>query len=319
MQEREYIEDVLKNGFEQTTIYHQDDYEGKVISTLVRKRSVNLSSKAVLYIHGFNDYFFQQEMTEAFNENGYNFYALDLRKYGRSILPNHKMNNVRDLTEYFKEIDIALSILKSEKNDVVLLSGHSTGGLITTLYATERIGKEMFDCLFCNSPFYEMNLPKIQKKILIPAFARMGKLFPNLIVKGEISRLYGQSLHKDNFGEWEYNLDWKPHIAPQVNLGWIYAIYKAHLKIKNGISINKPMLILCSNQSIYSTKWSEDFYKCDAILNVDGIQAKSKLIHCSKKEIAVIEEGIHDLVLSRKPIRNIVYAKIFNWLETITI
>ena len=317
MQELEYVEDVLKNGFEQTTISHQDDYEGKVISTLVRKRSNSQSSKDVLYIHGFNDYFFQKEMSEEFNEKGYNFYALDLRKYGRSILPNHKMNNVRDLSEYFEEIDVALSILKFEKNDVILLSGHSTGGLIATLYASDRIGEELFDCLFCNSPFYDMNLPKIQKKILIPTFVRFGCFFPNLIVNGGISRLYGQSLHKDSFGEWEYNLDLKPHIAPQVNLGWIYAIYKAHLKIKKGVIISKPMLILCSNQSTFSKKWSEDFHKCDAILNVYDILEKSELIHCSKKEIAVIEGGIHDLILSRKPIRSTVYTKIFNWLDTV--
>ncbi len=30
-----------------------------------------------------SDYFFQTEMADQFNQHGYDFYALDLRKYGR--------------------------------------------------------------------------------------------------------------------------------------------------------------------------------------------------------------------------------------------
>ena len=32
---------------------------------------------------GFNDYFFQAEMGRQFADSGYNFYAVDLRRYGR--------------------------------------------------------------------------------------------------------------------------------------------------------------------------------------------------------------------------------------------
>lgn len=39
----------------------QEDYEGKVIATLVRRLSASGSGRAVLYIHGFNDYFFNME------------------------------------------------------------------------------------------------------------------------------------------------------------------------------------------------------------------------------------------------------------------
>ncbi len=53
-----YKEDILQEGFEQTTIHQPDDYEGKVIATLIRKRKKTTTSKAVLYVHGFSDYFF---------------------------------------------------------------------------------------------------------------------------------------------------------------------------------------------------------------------------------------------------------------------
>ena len=56
------------------------------------------------------DYFFQTEMAEQFNAQGY-FYALDLRKYGRSKLPHQIFYNVLDLNEYDAEITQALEII----------------------------------------------------------------------------------------------------------------------------------------------------------------------------------------------------------------
>ena len=82
-----YQPDVLGAGYEQATLHFPDDFEGKVIATLVRKKADQATNKAVLYIHGFIDYFFQTEMAERFNQQGFDFYALDLRKYGRSPAP----------------------------------------------------------------------------------------------------------------------------------------------------------------------------------------------------------------------------------------
>ena len=52
---------------------------------------------AVLHVHGFADYFFQTEYAEWWLERGYDFYALDLRKYGRSLRPHQTPNYVTDL------------------------------------------------------------------------------------------------------------------------------------------------------------------------------------------------------------------------------
>ena len=43
-----------------------------------------ISKASVLYIHGFNDYFFQRELAQKMDSAGYSFYAIDLHKYGRS-------------------------------------------------------------------------------------------------------------------------------------------------------------------------------------------------------------------------------------------
>ncbi|MGL4805090.1 MAG: alpha/beta hydrolase, partial [Bacteroidales bacterium] len=113
----QYTSDELGGKFVKRTIEMQDDYEGEVVCTLIKMPSDSLSHKAVLYIHGFNDYFFQKDMAAEFDSAGFNFYALDLRKYGRSYLPNQVKFNVRDLSEYFPDIDSALTIIQKEGNN----------------------------------------------------------------------------------------------------------------------------------------------------------------------------------------------------------
>jgi len=310
-----YTEDVLQNGFEQTVINQKVDYEGLVTITLIRKLSLTNSTKAILYIHGFNDYFFQEIVAEEFLKKGFHFYALDLRKYGRSILQNQKPNNVRDLSEYYEDIDQALAIIKDEGNKRVVLYGHSTGGLIISLYSANRKESSLFDVLICNSPFYDFNVPWIQKKTIIPLLSFLGRLKPNMDLPIGFSKFYGKSLHKSDYGEWDYNLQWKPHMAPSINAGWINAIHQGHLQIAKGISVNKPILILHSSRSVYLSKWSEEMFDGDAILNVKDISEKSKRIESSSKKIVGFKGGMHDLVLSRKTVRNVVFETIFEWLS----
>lgn len=310
-----YQSDYLGNGFEFATINQPDDYEGKVVATVIRKQCSMPSNKAVLYVHGFNDYFFQSDMAHRFNEKEYHFYAIDLRKYGRSTLPHHKSNNMRSLTEYFADLDEALEIIRQEGNEKVLLSGHSTGGLLVTLYASERVGNEKFDAIFCNSPFYDMNMPKYQKRLLIPFVAFIGKLFPNVLVPGKFSEWYGYSLHKEQKGEWEYNLNWKPHSIPAINAGWINAIHQGHLIIKKGIMLTRPILVMHSHQSIYSKDWSTTFFEGDAILNVKDIKEGAERILAPKRTIIAIEGGMHDLILSPLQVRERVYLDLFEWLK----
>jgi alpha-beta hydrolase superfamily lysophospholipase len=310
-----YTEDVLKNGFEQTTILQPNDYEGKVTATLIRKRGTSQSVKAVLCIHGFNDYFFQEILADEFLKKGYHFYALDLRKYGRSILKSSKQNNVRDLSEYYADIDQALAIIVAEGNLEIVLYGHSTGGLIITLYASAVKGKECFHALVCNSPFYDFNVPWIQKKTVIPLLSLLGKLKPDINLPIGFSKFYGKSLHNSDFGEWNYNLKWKPHVAPAINAGWINAIHKGHLEIKKRISVEKPLLILHSSKSVYPKQWSENMFEGDAILNVVDIIEKAKLIISPYKEVIGFKGAIHDLILSREPVRDVVFKTVFEWLD----
>ena len=108
--------DVLGDGYEMRYVEQPDDYSGKVRCTIVRKLSKCGLKRAVLYVHGFNDYFFQSEMGDRFVDSCYNFYAVDLRKYGRSIIEGQKLFQVRDMREYFADIDSSLAQIKRDGN-----------------------------------------------------------------------------------------------------------------------------------------------------------------------------------------------------------
>lgn len=309
-----YSTDVLGDGFESATIQQPDDYEGKVTCTLIRKLPSTSTRKAVLYVHGFNDYFFQEEMARQYNDHGYAFYAVDLRKYGRSWLPNQKFNNVRDLKEYFADIDTALAIIRAEGAAFTLLSGHSTGGLIVTYYAQQHPKSRRFQALFLNSPFFDFNAPQPTAQTPIPEISRIGEQYPDSLRKSGLSTLYGESLHQNYKGEWNYNLNWKPLIAPPVNFGWIHAIYTAQESVRHGKKIRKPVLVMRSDNTVRVSSWTDQMFTGDAVLDVADIaEGGSKL---GKRTTAiVIPQGMHDLVLSRRPVREKVYQELFNWLS----
>lgn len=308
-----YTKDILKDTFEQKVIPLDDDYEGGNIAILVRRLSEKKSAKAVLYIHGFNDYFFQAEMAHEFNDHGYNFYALDLRKYGRAYLSHQTFNDIRNLNDYFEEITEALKIIRAEKNERVILMGHSTGGLIATLYTKANFNGNLFDGLILNSPFYAFNQSPLMQS-LISLISTFGKSFPNTKISGGFTEKYGESLHKSFGGEWDYNLNWKPLIPPKIHLGWLRAIHQGHQRLRGNIVIDKPVLVLHSAQSVTDFANDEQIHTRDAILNVKDIARVAKRIRGSV-EIVSIDGGLHDLVLSRKPVREKVYETIFEWAD----
>jgi len=113
--------DVLGEGFEQLTIPLGTDEEGEVVATLVRAlphRSLwqriagdsrPLADVDVLYVHGWSDYFFQKRLARFWTDRGARFFALDLRKYGRSLRPGQTPGYTSDLGLYDEDIAAALA------------------------------------------------------------------------------------------------------------------------------------------------------------------------------------------------------------------
>lgn len=304
--------DILGDGFEMKHIPQPDDYSGQVRCTVIRRMADGESNKAVLYVHGFSDYFIQKEMAEMFARNGYNFYAVDLRKYGRSLMAGQRMFQVRDMHEYFADIDSTIFIIRADGNRELVLLGHSTGGLTTSLYMSEH-PSEMIKALILNSPFLDWNLPAGMRRVGVPVVSALGRFFPGLRVKQKPDSGYAETLSAEHGGEWSYRTDWKPDILPDPDMGWMRAIHTAQRQLRRS-KIHVPILLMHSAESVRKGDGKEKYHRADAILDVDSISRYGKQLGDDVTEIS-FKGGLHDLALSRKEIREDMYHTMIDWLS----
>jgi alpha-beta hydrolase superfamily lysophospholipase len=307
--------DVLGQPYERHTIELGTDDEGPVVATLIRRRAETPSRRAVLYVHGFVDYFFQTHLADFFVERGWDFYALDLRKYGRSLLAHQTPNFARSMTEYYPELDEAARIIREvDGHDQLLVAGHSTGGLITSLWAHSRQGQGIVDGLFLNSPFFDFNAPWLLRRPVITALTTISKRTPYRILPASSLGLYGESLHTEQRGEWTYNLDWKPLLGFPVRAGWLEAIRRGQRRLRAGLSIDVPVLVACSTRTFRGKAWSEDAQITDTVLNVEHIARWAPRLG-PRVTIARFDGGMHDLTLSGKDVRTVVFQELGRWVD----
>lgn len=304
--------DILGEGFEMCHVTHPDDYSGQVRSTVIRRRPARGNGTAIIYVHGFSDYFLQREMAEMFTDHHYAFYAVDLRKYGRSLTPWQKMFEVRDLYEYFPDIDSALDAAVDDGNDRLVLLGHSTGGLTASLYVSEQ-SRWNISGLMLNSPFLDWNLPSALKRFGIPVVSALGRIFPKLPVKQTPDSGYAESLHSAFGGEWDYRREWKPDILPDPDAGWVRAIQCAQQSLRRR-SIDVPVLLMHSADSVRKGDDRGKYHHADAILDVEGISRYGRMLGPDVTEVS-FEGGLHDLVLSSRKVRERVYETMLSWLR----
>lgn len=310
--------DILGDGYEMRQVRQPDDYAGPVVSTIIRKLCPDVAidstrtRRGVLYVHGFNDYFFQAEMGNRFVGHGYDFYAVDLRRYGRSIVKGEKDFDIRDISAYFPDIDSALVAMTRSGLSEIILLGHSTGGL-TSAYFESRCHPKEIKALILNSPFLDWNLGWQER--LIPAVCLLGKFFPNFKISQGESTAYAESLLKDRHGEWTYRTDWKFIQSPPVTAGWVRAITRAQKGLRDGkADIRVPILLLYSARSVSGPEWTAEHNRADGVLDVADIRKYGSRLGPDVTCVRV-EGGLHDLVLSAPSVREPLYRYIFSWLS----
>jgi len=286
--------DRLLAGYEALELPAPDDYDGRVVATLVRLPLPEAPRGAVLYVHGFIDYFFQRHMAERFATEGYAFYALDLRKHGRSLLPHQHPCFCKDVSEYHADVTHALAEIKSD----VLLAGHSTGGLICSLYAHEGELRNRVRALWLNSPFFEFNASG-SRLVQLKIAKDLAFFFPFMNNPKAVLPGYVRSLHKNWDGEWDFDLTLKPLMGFPAYFGWVKAIFAAHAKVHAGLGLAMPVLSMHSDEA-------------DIVLDWKQVSRWSRTLGTN---ISVLQfpGGLHDLVLSRAEIREEVFRQLFAW------
>jgi alpha-beta hydrolase superfamily lysophospholipase len=308
--------DVLGPPYQRRTIDLGTDDEGPVVATLVSRPADRSTGRAVLYVHGYTDYFFQTHLADFYVTRGIDFYALDLRKHGRSLLPHQTPNFMRSITEYFPELDEAARIIrKQDGHDRLLVNAHSTGGLVTPLWAHHVRDAGIVDAMFLNSPFFEFNFPWLTRQTAGAAYAAVSRMRPYALVRSGLADAYGRSIHADHHGEWRYDLAWKPLAGFPVRAAWLTAIRSAHTRLHAGLDIGAPILIGCSTRSYRRATWSEGAMSADAVLDVGHIAGHACRLG---RHVTVVrfEGAMHDLALSAAPTRERVFGELDRWLCT---
>jgi alpha-beta hydrolase superfamily lysophospholipase len=304
--------DVLGPGWTSRTLALRPDGRGPdPVATLVHREGSD-SRRALLYVHGFIDYFFQAGFGDALAAHGYDVYALDLRDYGRSIRDGRPPNHVTDLGRFAEEIDAAIRVIRQEHDQVVLL-GHSMGGLVTSLWADSRRGEGLIDALVLNSPWLDLRGSRFERTVLTTVLDAVGKVAPNVPV-GKIGPHYGRALHEGTGGEWAYDPAWKPHDGFPARAGFARTVRRGHKRVAAGLAIDVPVLVLASDASGPDDVWHDRLVTTDSVLDVADMK---RLAPSLGPDVTFVEipGGAHDLALSPAPARDTYVAEVLAFLD----
>ena len=310
----------LLDGYDAETIPLAPDPWPPTVATLVRHLAPPEEPVgAVLYLHGYNDYFFQAGYGPRFAALGLAFYALDLRRFGRSLRPGHVPSHTEDLAAYHEEIDAALRRIRGrDQHRRVLLFGHSTGGLIAALYASDRAAVGEVDALLLNSPFFAFHANRAQRALLeavVPLAARLRPLAvlphtPDPILAWSLHARYGRG------GRWSYDESWKrPGDLPR-RLGWLTAVSRAHRRVRAGLDLPLPILTLHSARTKTGEGWDASALETDVVLDVATMKRISGALGPQARTEA-IDGALHDVFLSPLPAAERAWEAAGRWIRAL--
>lgn len=309
-------QDVLGSDYRARTLELTADDEGPVFTTVVRHDpptdDVLRPVRAILYLHGWSDYFYQKHLAEFWTHQGAAFYAVDLRKYGRSLREHQTPGYVDDLGTYDEEIEAALAIIHAElgSNAVVMLMAHSTGGLTAALWADRFPGR--VSGLVLNSPWLELQGSSIARTVSTPAIRQLARFQPLAALPNIDQGFYSRSLIDVSEGELELNRQWRPIPAFPVRAGWLRAVINGHALVARGLNISEPILMMLSSRSAISPRWSDDMLSADSVLDVDAIARRTHHLG-NVVTLARIDGGLHDLSMSAAQPRQEFFEQITRW------
>ncbi|MET3902717.1 alpha/beta hydrolase [Paenarthrobacter sp. 4246] len=271
---------------------------------------------AVLFLHGWSDYFFNTELARFWAGQGYDFYALDMHNHGRSLKTDMPGGYVANLMDYDAEIDQALGIIRdhtaSSPEGSVTLMGHSTGGLVAALWASRH--PESIQFLILDSPWLEMHGSSLVRRAAHAMVAPIAKFRPETVLKLPERGFYFRSISSTAEGEWALDENYRPPLAFPVRAGWLSAVFAGHSQVARGLNLDMPVLVLTSSASANGMVWQESMRRSDAVLDVGVIALRAMALGRSVT-LERIDGGLHDVFLSAPAVRKDAYARLARWIR----
>jgi len=314
----EWLPDVLGEPFRQRTLPLGSDGEGDVVATLVRSLPTPwqatvgpLRDVDVLAVHGWSDYFFQTEVARFWNRRGARFYALDLRKYGRSLRDGQTPGYVGSLEDYDADIAAALDAMRrSGRPRRLVLLGHSTGGLTLTLWAARH--PRAASALVLNSPWLELQLGSFGRQAIAPLVRAAARVDP-LGRHPEVDLGFYTRAQRELGSLPSGHEAWRPARGFPTHPGWLAAILAGHATVAAGIDVGCPALVMLSGAWTSPVQWSDAMTATDSVLDVDEIARAATRIG-KLVTVARIPGAIHDVFLSAPEPRAQAFGALDRWL-----
>lgn len=312
--------DILPGCFAEALPLQPDPW-GPAAATLVEYRGEapgpGPGGRAILYVHGFNDYFHCPELGPRFAAAGYRFYAVDLRGHGRSLRPGRPASYVAHLSAYFEEIAAAISVIRRRDGCTwVGLLGHSTGGLVAPLYVADRNG---VDALLLNSPFFAFRASPGVQAALHTVYPAVSLVRPLLQLPKKADPRYAWSIHQayGKGGEWDYDLAWKLPGSLPIRAAWVRTIVAGQRRVRRGLDLHCPVHVMASDRRGGDAPgFSRDWMKSDTVLDPDDTVAGAVGLgrHVTTGRV---KSAMHDLVLSIPRVRDDCYEQMIAWLDQV--
>jgi hypothetical protein len=250
-----------------------------------------------IYLSGNNDYFYHADMAYKLRAKGYNFYAISFPNSGFTSNVNNANFSTFDNMEYlFQYIEIILEFYQIKKIDI--LFGHSTGGLIATMYADYKNSKSIFiDRLILSSPLLDWYSDPNSKSIIYKEeFLEYIITFIGLIIpKINIKPIIGTPNYTScvEFNEINFNPKYKSLVEIHTYTDWIRACTLGQRKIQNNkVDVKCKVDIFLSDKSVY---WKYTINE-DNVLDVEDIKKYGVNIS-NKVNFHIIKDSIHSCFL----------------------
>lgn len=314
----DWVPDILGRGFERLTLPLEPDAEGAVDATLVRyvphpafpPTGGVAHGTNVLYVHGWSDYFFQTHLAKFWHSVGARFFALDLRKYGRSLRAGQTPGYITDLQTYDEDIAAALEVIGDGRP--LILMGHSTGGLTLALWTARHPGRVA--ALVLNSPWLEFQAHQWAREALAPVIGLQARYRPLVDLPTVDLGFYTRSVSSRFDGAWDYNDQWRPEHGFALHPAWLSAILAGHAKVALGLHIDTAVLTLLSWKSTLLPRWNPMMLTSDTAIDVEQV-AQSALRLGNAVTVVRLERAIHDVTLSAPDVRERAFAETTRWLR----
>jgi alpha-beta hydrolase superfamily lysophospholipase len=321
--------DILGAGFEACTFEAAGTDAVRRTATLVRFRPGKVEPgtpaaragsrqrlrRAVLFLHGWSDYFFNVDLARFWHRSGYDFYALDMHNHGRSLRPGTPGGYVADLADYDAEIGEAVTMIRADSDawdqDLTLM-GHSTGGLVAALWVSRH--PAVVSHLILNSPWLEMHGSSLVRLAASTMVRPVARFRPEAVLRLPERGFYWRTISSSADGEWTLDDRFRPPMAFPLRAGWLIAVLTGHARVARGLGIDIPILVLLSQGSANGPFWTEEMRRTDAVLDVDIIALRALTLGRTVT-VERIDGALHDVFLSPAPVRADAYARLSRWLR----